>query len=136
MYKFVAVLNSAFEAPFLINAVGHCMLGLTEHVSRENLALRAFVDCHGKKLGSLTDHPFIVLKASRKTHLQRLIDEAVANGKCSFTVFLDEHRSDQPVVQQANIAEREVESGDILCVALFGTVNDVKELTKRFSLYQ
>lgn len=135
MKKFVAVLNPAFSTPTLLNAVGHSLLGISEQVKKEALGLRTFEDAAGIALGSLTDHSLIILRASRQSHLMRLVKEAKECSDIALTAFLDEHRSPDPEAQQARIASRETSAADIACVAVFGNADVINPLTKRFSLF-
>lgn len=97
--------------------------------------MRSFKDASRSGLGDLTDHPLIILKAKRQSHLERLLSDSQRDLQIEVVVFLDQHRRNDPREQQRRIGEAKTSASNIVCVALFGEAVRIGTLTKRCTLF-
>jgi len=134
----VVVLSKAMEVGTALNATAHLSAGLAGLMARnDRLPELAFNDYHDQQGGvypSVSDHPFIVLKA-KPAHLRSLRADLEAQGMLH-TVFLDTMLMGTFDVQQEATRAKPAEGLEVLGIATFGESAAIRGLTKRFSLWK
>jgi hypothetical protein len=133
MKKFTVIVNEKSSVPTQINAVGHLCLGVGSLFGNNAAQMRTFTDKDGAFVATLTDYPLIILSARNAEHLRNAHQLAVvANVHCS--VFVECMRTADPDEQERNIGDTSIGSHEYIAVLLFGSADELKPLTKKFSL--
>lgn len=134
--KFVAVLNEKVPAGSLMNALAHMAAGLvggSPNVSE--MRFDDYVDKDGNHHRSISDHPFIILKADNSNQIRNLRKDLIAAG-ANFVDFT----STMTVGTYADQKERTGQTAEVdleyYGVCAFGDKETLSELTKRFSLWR
>jgi hypothetical protein len=133
--KFVVVVNRKFDLAAQFNAAGHVCLGLPSLISESDIRLRRFQDQPGRQLSVLTDHPLIILSARNGEHIREAHLLAEQAGIVS-NAFFDRMRSGTPEEQQTQIRSAPAETQEYVALALFGSDEKLRHLTRRFSLFR
>ena len=131
--KFVAVLNKKIEFGRLMNAFGHMTVGLVGKYDDVDFGVADYLDRGGTShLGSA--HPFIVLKAKNSSQIRTLRNQAIETG----IPFASQNntlmtKTDEEQLRLSKItAEEDLEYYGI---CLFGSSDELDEITKKFSLW-
>jgi hypothetical protein len=131
--KFLVVLNRKIDLVGQINGAGHLCLGFVGWMNQAEMALRPFHDSSGRRLSVLTDFPLIVLEARSGDHLREAHDMAISAGiPCN--AFFEAMRSGTPQEQQDGIQSSSAADLRYVALAMFGSSNALRPLTRRFSL--
>lgn len=134
--KFVAVLNEKIPVGILMNALAHMAAGLA--ASSEDLSAMRFdsyFDKDGGEHKSISDHPFIILKAENSNQIRSLRKDLMTL-KTHFVDFTSTMTVGTYVEQKErtkNTAEADLEYYGI---CMFGDKETLSELTKKFSLWR
>jgi hypothetical protein len=130
--KLVVVVNGKSTVPVQVNAACHLCVGMRE-VVRSSLQMRSFVDANDSVVSVLTDFPLIVFSARNGDHLREAHRLAMAADlPCS--AFFDCMRSGDPERQAEKVRSAPVGSLDYIALALFGSQDQLKPITRQFSL--
>jgi len=133
--QFVCVINKKLPAGRALNALGHMTAGLIAlHPELEQFRFQPYIDKDGSVHPSISDNPFIVLKADNGNKI-RTLRNALAEKGIKFTDFTDTMIEGTYVDQHertANTPEAELEYYGI---CFFMDSTEARELTKKFSLY-
>jgi len=136
MKKFVAVLNKKIETGKLMNALGHMSVGFTAlYPDKESLNFDNYIDKDGSIHPSISDNPFIVLSANNSNQL-RTLRNALKEKNIPFTDFIDTMSvgtAEEQKQRTKKTPDSELEYYGICC---FGDSEDLRELTKKFSLWK
>jgi len=133
--RFIAVISKKVDTGRALNVLGHISVGLTNQLNAEDTCFVDYVDQDGNVHPSISHYPFIVLKADNSNKIRRLKADAKERG-IPFTDFTNTMIEGGSEVQQrttANTAEVDLE---YLGIGLFGDVETLRDLTKKFSLYR
>src|SRR3989338_3846041 len=85
--KFVAVLNEKIPVGVLMNALGHMAAGIVGGASSlEEMRFDSYFDKDGGEHRSISDCPFIILKAENSSQIRRLRQE-FASAEIKFVDF-------------------------------------------------
>lgn len=133
-HKLVAIINKDLEAGVAMNSIAHMVLGLGAHQGPVPLKLDTYIDKDKNIYPNISQMPFIVLKAKsneiRKTvHSARELD--ISHG-----VFLNTMTGGTFQEQIDRTSETTTEELIFYGAVLFGDVEKVSQLTKKFSLYK
>ena len=134
--QFICVLSKKVPTGRALNALGHMTAGLIVlHEDAEPLRFQTYVDKDGTEHPSISDNPFIVLRADNGNKIRTLRNALIEKG-IKFTDFTDtmiEGNYAEQHDRTANTPEQELEYYGI---CFFMNASESRELTKKFSLYQ
>lgn len=135
-HKFVAVLNKKVPSGTLMNALAHATAGLTGSYSE--LALMRFddyIDKDGGVHASISDNPFIILQADNGNQLRTLRSALIEQG-IHFTDFTGTMIEGTYADQHKRTGETPESELEYFAVVMFGEVDQLNTLTKKFSLWR
>ncbi|HEX9804978.1 MAG TPA: DUF2000 domain-containing protein [Candidatus Dojkabacteria bacterium] len=133
--KFVAVLNKKIEPGRAMNALGHMAAGLAaQFEEREEMRFQDYSDMEGNIYPSISDNPFIVLKAKNSNKLKELKKQLVEKN-IKHTVFLDTMVEGTFEDQHERTKSRTEEEIEFWGVCFFAENDTARELTSKFSIY-
>jgi len=133
--KFVAVLNKKTEPGRLMNALGHMAAGLAGGYDKsEEMNFLQYKDKDGGAHPNISHFPFIVLKAENSNQIRTVRKEAIARNipYTDFTSTMIVGTSEGQLAATADATEAELE---YFGVCMFGDSEELKEFTKKFSLF-
>lgn len=131
--KIAVILKTGVDLPTQINASAHLCVGLQDLVAAADLRLRRFTDLDGRHVSTMTDYPLIVFSARNGRHLMDANHAALGIGvPCN--AFFECMRGPDPDEQHAHVAGRPVAEQDYIGIALFGSPEQLRPLTRKFSL--
>lgn len=136
-YRFVAVLNKKIETGKLMNALGHMAAGLPQQLvpNKELLRFDTYIDKDGDEHKSISDNPFIVLSADNSNQIYTLrnklkeLNIPFNDFPSTMTVGTFSEQKDRT----SKIPTAELE---YFGICFFGENNQLKSLTKKFSLWK
>ncbi len=132
--KLVAVLNEKIEPGVAMNALAHMCIGFGSEIGKEPLRLTNYVDADGGEHPSISEMPFMILKAN--SNKIRLLRQAALEGGFSFVDFTDT----MTVGTYLEQIERTKNTSDANLIyygiVLFGDWDKISALTKKFSLWK
>jgi hypothetical protein len=135
-FRFVAVLNKKIEAGRLMNALGHMTAGLAGGFGKgAEMCFLEYKDKNDTIHPNISHFPYIVLAADNSNKIRSLRAEAIAQGILftDFTSTMTIGTSEEQVTNTRNTPELDLE---YFGICMFGSTNQLKELTKKFSLYR
>ena len=135
-HRFVAVVNKKYDAPQLVNAVGHMAAGLVNQYQSDTslLRFRDFIDQSESVHPSTSENGFIVLRSKNSNQLRTLRNELIARN-IQFTDFTETMIPGNHITQQAEFSKTPEDLLEYIGICFFAEIEESKELTKKFSLY-
>ncbi len=137
-HKCVAVINKKIEHGKVMNALAHACIGLAGLADEEQKKLMRFqdyIDANDGVHPSISDNPFIILKADNSNKIRKVRNGALEKGLL-FTDFTSTMTVGTYLEQQERTKNALEEELEYWCIVLFGTPGELKELTRKFSLWQ
>lgn len=135
-YRFVCVINKKVEIGRALNALGHMTAGLVNlFEDRTDLRFQSYFDADGGEHRSISDNPFIVLKADNGNKIRQLRNQLIAE-KILFTDFTHTMVEGTYADQQRQTQETKETDLDYFGICFFAEDEKAKELTRKFSLYK
>jgi len=136
MNKFVAVLNKKIEPGRIMNALGHMAVGFSAlYPNKEELLFASYFDKDGNEHPSISDHPFIVLSADNSNQI-RTLRNALKEKNILFTDFTDTMIVGTAEEQKQRTKETPEQELEYYGICFFGENEELRELTKKFSLWR
>lgn len=133
--QFICVLSKKVSTGRALNALGHMTAGLISlHEESEPLRFQTYVDKDGTEHPSISDNPFIVLKADNGNKIRTLRNMLIEKG-IKFTDFTDTMIEGNYAEQHNRTASTPEEELEYYGICFFMNATESRELTKRFSLY-
>lgn len=134
--RFVAVLNKKIETGKLMNALGHMTAGLAGgYEKQEEMCFLQYEDKDGGKHPNISHFPFIVLQADNSNKIRTVRNEAISR-EIPFTDFTNTMTVGTSVEQvQATKLLSELDL-EYYGICLFGTTDELREITGKFSLFK
>jgi hypothetical protein len=134
-HRFIAVLNKKCEIGRLFNVLGHLTAGLValHQQDMEKLDFTNYFDQDGNIHASISDNPFIVLKADNSNKI-RLLRNQLIEQKILFTDFVNTMVSGSAKEQHDLTLQTSESDLDYYGICFFADYEKAKELTKKFSL--
>ncbi len=136
-HKFVAVLNRKVEVGRVMNVLAHMTVGLIADVTVEEKIAMGMVDYQDKDGDShkASKNSFVILKADNGNQIRAVRNLAKEKEILfvDFTNTMQEGTYIEQLERTAQIPEAELEYYGIL---LFGTIEEVSELTRKFQLWR
>jgi len=118
-----------------LNSLGHMTAGLTAQFDgKDELRFQNYTDKDGGTHSSISDNPFIVLKAKNGNQIRTLRNSLLEMG-IPFTDFTDTMIEGTYVDQHKRTAETPEAELDYYGICFFMNAERSRTLTKKFSLY-
>lgn len=134
--RFVAILNKKIEVGRLMNALGHMTAGLAGGYGKgSEMYFLQYEDKNGGLHPNISHFPFIILKADNSNQIRNVRIDAIKNNVIltDFTSTMTIGTSKQQVDKTLETPEAELE---YFGICLFGDTDVLREITKKFSLFQ
>lgn len=133
--RFVAVISKKVEVGRAVNVLGHLSVSLADQLSDGDAVYTDYHDLDGNVHPNISHYPFIVLRADNSNKIKKLRQEALDKDIpfSDFTHTMVEGGSEVQQQTTKNTSEAELE---YLGICLFGEIETLRELTKKFSLYR
>lgn len=135
-HKFVAVLNEKIPVGNLTNALAHMTAGLVGAYSNvAEMRFDSYFDKDGGDHKSISDHPFIILKAENSNQIRTLRQELIANN-IHFVDFTDTMTVGTYAEQKERTKITPEAELQYYGICMFGDKITLSQLTKKFSLWR
>lgn len=134
--RFIAVLNKKIEPGQIMNALGHITAGLAGGSGKaDDMCFLQYEDKEGGTHPNISHYPFIVLKADNSNKIRTVRNECIAREIpfSDFTSTMTIGTSQEQLDATRSTSEEELEYWGIV---MFGSTQELKEFTGKFSLYQ
>ena len=132
--KLVAVMNEKIEQGIIMNALAHMCIGFGSEIEKEPLRLTNYIDADGGSHPSISEMPFMILKAN-SNKIRGLRQAAIADG-IKFVDFTDTMTIGTYLEKIERTKQTKDEDLVYYGIVLFGDWNQVSELTRKFSLWK
>ncbi len=135
-HKFVAILNKKIPVNLLMNALGHMVAGLAaSYQNKEEMRFDSYFDKDGGNHKSISDNPFIVLEADNSNKI-RTLRIVLIEKNIHFVDFTSTMTVGTYLEQQQRTKETPEAELEYYGICLFGEINQINELTRKFSLWR
>jgi hypothetical protein len=135
-HKFVAVLNKKTPEGQVMNALGHMAAGLVgSYPEVAEMRFDSYIDKDGGVHKSISDNPFIILRADNGNQIRTLRENLVASG-IHFVDFTSTMTVGTYVEQKERTSQTPEAELEYFGVCAFGSIQDLNMLTKKFSLWR
>lgn len=133
--KLIVAVNRQVEPGRVMNAMSHALAGLVANINDQKQI--EFLDYPSSAGWSslIAKAPIIVLRSDNSGHLERLHKEAI-DGALPVNAFVHTMLGASADEQRQATLTANPASFEYWAVALFGGSDQIKPLTKRFSLYK
>ncbi|PIN75717.1 hypothetical protein COV18_02620 [Candidatus Woesearchaeota archaeon CG10_big_fil_rev_8_21_14_0_10_37_12] len=132
--KIVAVLSEKIEPGRAMNALAHMAFGMGATLGKDDAFLTTYVDAQDGFHSTISGMPIIVLKA-KSSQIRKLRQEALEK-KIKFNDFIDTMIAETYKEQLDRTKKKEEKDLEYWGIFLFGDFEQVKELTRKFSLWK
>ncbi|OGG04805.1 hypothetical protein A2Z33_05850 [Candidatus Gottesmanbacteria bacterium RBG_16_52_11] len=135
-HKFVAVLNKKVPVNLLLNALGHMAAGLS--VSYPDVPAMRFdnyTDKDGNEHKSISDNPFIILQSDNSNQIRTLRLSLIENN-IHFVDFTSTMTVGSYLEQKQRTRETPESELEYYGICLFGEIDQINGLTRKFSLWK
>ncbi|MGQ1888142.1 DUF2000 family protein [Serratia marcescens] len=131
--KFYIILNRNHEPATLFNASCHLTAGITDLI--EQREFHHYSSSLDGVSANMSHYPIVILQAKNSSQLSNLILKCKEEGVLSnfFTTTMLSHSAEQQIADTANTPYEQL---DFVAVALYGDTEQLKPLTKKFSVYR
>ena len=133
--RFVAILNKKVEVGKLMNALGHMSAGLAgNYPDVKEMYFLKYEDKDGGAHPNISHFPFIVLKADNSNQIRDVRNKLLEMDLpfTDFTSTMTAGTSDEQQQRTKETAESEL---DYWGICFFGESEELRSLTKKFSLF-
>lgn len=135
-HKFVSVLNKKIPVNLLMNALSHMAAGLSASCANlSEMRFDNYFDKDGGNHKSISDNPFIILQADNSNKIRTLRNTLIEKG-IHFVDFTSTMTVGTYLEQQQRTKETPELNLEYYGICLFGEINQVNELTRKFSLWK
>lgn len=136
-HKFVAVLNKKVDVGKAMNALAHMTISLGAHTGEAERDLMGFVDYMDKDNNHhvLSKNSFVILRADNGNQLRTARRLAIEKG-IRVTDFANTMQEGTYIDQLNNTKASTEESLDYFGICMFGEIQTINEITKKFQLYR
>ncbi len=127
-------MNEKIEPGVVMNALAHMCIGFGSEIGKEPLRLTNYIDADGQSHPSISEMPFMILKAN-SNKIRALKEIAKEKGiKC---VNFTDTMTMGTYLEQIEKTKQTKEADLIYYgIVLFGDWNTVSEITRKFSLWK
>jgi len=134
--RFVAVLNKKAPLGRLMNALGHATAGLAGGFGKaDEMCFLQYEDGDGGAHPNISHFPFIVLKADNSNKIRRTRKECIERN-IPFSDFTSTMTVGTSQEQQEATSSTPEEELEYFGIVMFGSTEELREFTGKFSLYQ
>lgn len=136
--RFIAILNKKIEIGRLMNALGHMTAGLAGGngpAASNAMCFLQYQDKDGGAHPNISHFPFIILKADNANKIRTVRAECLARN-IPFSDFTSTMTIGTSAEQQANTAATPEAELDYFGIVMFGSTEELREFTSKFSLFQ
>jgi hypothetical protein len=133
--RFITVLNKKIEIGRAMNALGHMAAGLAGGSGHaEDMSFLQYEDKDGGIHPTISHYPFIVLKADNSNKIRAIRNECIARDIpfSDFTSTMIAGTTQEQLDATRATAEADLEYWGI---TMFGSTEELREFTGKFSLY-
>lgn len=136
-YKFVAILNKKVAIGKAMNVLGHMTASLAAHANPEQLELMGMVDYADKDGNShkASKDSFVVLRADNGNQI-RTVRNAAKEMNLLFVDFANTMQEGTYLEQLERTSQTLEQDLDYYGILVFGKIDEVGSITKKFSLWQ
>lgn len=135
-HKFVAILNKKIPVPNLMNALGHMSAGLSaSYPDIQEMRFDNYIDKDGGNHKNISDNPFIILSADNSNKIRTLRNILIEKG-IHFVDFTSTMTIGTYFEQQQRTKETPELELEYYGICLFGEINQINDLTRKFSLWR
>lgn len=127
-------MNEKIEPGVIMNALAHMCIGFGSTIGTEALRLTNYVDADGGSHPSISEMPFMILKAN--SNKIRAIRQASIEQGISFVDFTNTMTIGTYLEQIERTKQTKGEDLIYYGIVLFGNWDKVSELTRKFSLWK
>lgn len=132
--KLVAVMNEKIEPGIIMNALAHMCIGFGSEIGKDLLRLTNYVDADGGRHPSISEMPFMILKAN--SNKIRGLRQAALEAGLKFVDFTNTMTIGTYVEQIERTKQTKEEELVYYGIVLFGDWDKISELTRKFSLWK
>lgn len=132
--KLVAVMNEKIEPGIVMNALAHMCIGFGSEIGKDLLRLTNYVDADGGSHPSISEMPFMILKAN--SNKIRGLRQAALEAGLKFVDFTNTMTIGTYIEQIERTNQTKEEEFIYYGIVLFGDWNKISELTRKFSLWK
>jgi hypothetical protein len=127
-------MNEKIEAGVIMNALAHMCIGFGSEIGKDPLRLTDYIDGDGGSHPSISEMPFMILKAN--SNKIRNLRHAAKEAGIKFVDFTDTMTIGSYVEQLERT--KLTKDADLIYygIVLFGDWDKVSELTRKFSLWK
>lgn len=132
--KLVAVMNEKIEPGVIMNALAHMCIGFGSDIGKDPLRLTNYIDADEGIHPSISEMPFMILKAnSNKIRALRLAAQQAGIQCVDFTDTMTVGTYLEQIERT-----KQTKEADLIYygIVLFGDWEKVSELTRKFSLWK
>ena len=134
--RFIAVLNKKVDTGRVMNALGHITAGLAGGSGKAgDMCLLQYEDKDGGAHPNISHFPFIVLKADNSNKIRKVRNECIERN-IAFSDFTSTMTTGTYQEQQDATRSTPEEELDYWGIVMFGSTDELREFTGKFSLYQ
>lgn len=135
-HKFVAIVNKKVPVGNAMNAIGHMAAGLVALTgSPAEMRFGIYRNKDGGEHKSISDNPFIVLRADNSNQI-RTVRQTFLGAHIPFTDFTNTMIEGTYLDQQERTAQTPEAELEYYGVCMFGEIDTLNGLTKKFSLWR
>lgn len=131
--RLVVLVNKDIEIGVAMNAVGHVSLALGAVLGKEQIHLQQYKD-KSQNIWPISGMPYIMLKGKSK-EIYKAISAAKDAGILQIS-FVETMTGGSYEEQLLRTSQNFEEDHNYIAAALYGKLETVKEITKKFSLYK
>ncbi|MBS0629356.1 MAG: DUF2000 domain-containing protein [Verrucomicrobia bacterium] len=132
--KLVAVMNEKIEPGVIMNALAHMCIGFGSEIGKEPLRLTNYIDGDDGSHPSISEMPFMILKAN--SNKIRALRQAAQQAGIKFVDFTDTMTIGSYEEQLERT--KQTKEADLIYygIVLFGSWDKLSDLTRKFSLWK
>ena len=135
-HQFTCIVNKKKNPAIIMNAIGHMTAGLVEQFKQDTslMRFRDFIDKDKTIHPSTSENGFIVLRSENSNQL-RTLRKALITQEIKFTDFTETMVPGNYVTQQQEFDQKTEAELEYIGICFFAKIEESKELTKKYSLY-
>jgi len=131
--KFVVILNKVYELSRMASALGHVTIGLSRGIADADASLVTYRDLNGREYPSISDWPFMILRASSEQ--MKTARERLREVNLPAVCYLDTMFEGGSAAQQAATLQKSSADIQLIALATFGPIESVDSVCKKYSLW-
>lgn len=132
--KLVAVMNEKIEPGIIMNALAHMCIGFGSEIGKDSLRLTNYMDADDGSHPSISEMPFMILKAN--SNKIKGLRQAALEAGIKFVDFTNTMTIGTYLEQIELTKLTKAEDLIYYGIVLFGDWEKVSELTRKFSLWK